>query len=218
MKKPGLFQIVTFAIAVVSLALNVVLLLALNRGRLAAAQALKQAGEQTAALANESIHYTFALERVVSIKTDVPFDETIPVAVDFEVEQVLPVDVVIPFDDTFTIPISATIPVDTAVQIAIPLPFGQSTEMTVPVQGNFPVNLPVDVPISTEIPIQASVPVKVPVNTVVMVDIKRTVTVDTDIPLNLDLPITINLQDTPFGGYLAQVGESLQQLASRLGE
>jgi hypothetical protein len=49
-----------------------------------------------------------------------------------------------------------------------------------------------------------------------MVNVDRTVTVDTEAPVKLAVPINIKLNETPFGDYIDDAGQSLEDLADKL--
>jgi hypothetical protein len=217
MNKPSNFQLVTFIIAIISLGLNIFLLVNLNRGRLIAADALRNAGQSATDLADDTINYTFSVNQVVPIHADIPFNESITVPVNIELDEVFPVNVVVPLSDTFTIPLDATIPVDTIVDVPFNI-LGQQTEISIPIKADFPVNLLIDVPIQTEIPIEAEIPVQLPINTEIVVEVDRTITIDTEVPLDLDVPIDIALDQTPFGSHLRNLGILLNDAADQLGD
>lgn len=217
MQKPSLFQLITFVIAVLSLVLNAALILWLYQGRAALATSLAQAGGQATALADEQINYAFTVDQTIPIKTQIPFNEKVPVAIDFYVDETFPVNVNVPFADTFTIPLKATLPVDTDVQIPFPLPLNPNNVLSIPIKTDIPIDLKFDVPLSTTVPIKTVIPVKMPIKTEVMVNINRTVAIDTQVPVQMNVPVVIKLSETPFGAYLKELGQSLRQSAVSLG-
>lgn len=217
MSKPSLFQLITFIIAVVSLVLNVAVIVLLYQGRAMLAGSLAQAGEQTVALSNEQIDYAFVVDQTIPIKTQIPFNETVPVAIDFYVDETFPINVNIPFEDTFTIPLKTTLPVDTRVEIPFPLPLNPGNTFSVPIKADIPIDLKFDVPLSTTVPIKTFIPVKMPIKTEVMVNIDRAVAIDTQVPIQMNVPVVIKLNETPFGAYLKELGQNLREIAVSLG-
>ncbi len=127
-------------LVIILLTLNLALLAALNRTRLAAVDTLTRVEAMLNRLTNEVIIYNVELNQPVPFNAEVPFDQTLDV----------PLNTVVPVDQIMT----------------IPLPGGQ-TSIQVPVKTNVAVNvtLPVHVKksisLSTTVQLKTTVPVKI---------------------------------------------------------
>lgn len=108
------------------------------------------------------------------------------------IDQDVPIDVVVPLDETVSIPINTTIPVDTVV--TVPVEAG--------VLGTFPV----------EIPILATIPVDLEVD----VPLEQNLIIQTDVPLHLEIPIEIDIAETPLRDSLAAARIALERIAAQL--
>jgi hypothetical protein len=125
-------------IALLSLALNLMLINVLLNVRQQVGAGAESAAKAVANLRLSSIDYTV------------------------KIDQSLPVSFTVPFSSTFAVPISVTLPISTQVSIPLETPFGV-LPLTVPIRTTIPVNLRPTVPIDIAIPISTTVPVIVDV-------------------------------------------------------
>jgi hypothetical protein len=136
---------VLWAVALVSLGINLALVNALLQARRQVAQAAGAAAAAVQQLQGTAIDYV------------VPINQTLPVSFTVAYQHVL------------TVPISMTLPIDTIVTVPFNTPLG-SFPVTVPVKTSIPINLspqiPLDlsVPVSVTVPISFSVPIHVAVS------------------------------------------------------
>lgn len=108
------------------------------------------------------------------------------------IDEEIPVAAEVPVKFTVQVPISHTIPINTIVSVPLRT-----------ILGTFPIS----VPISTKVPI--SLTVDVPIDQVV--DFK------TNVPVKFDVPINIDIAETPLGAGLDEVRDILLQLATDMG-
>ncbi|MGH2521825.1 MAG: hypothetical protein ACRDH2_04900 [Anaerolineales bacterium] len=123
-----------WAIALISLVLNLLLIRTLLDVRRQVGEGVAQAAQEVGKLRQASIDYTLHLE------------------------ESLPVSLTIPFSATFSVPISVTLPISTNVNIPLDTPFG-TLPLNVPIRTTIPVNLQPRVPINLAVPISTTVPV-----------------------------------------------------------
>lgn len=121
-------------IALLSLALNLMLINVLLNVRRQVGAGAESAAKAVANLRQSSIDYTV------------------------KIDQSLLVSFTVPFSSTFAVPISVTLPISTQVSIPLETPFGV-LPLTVPIRTTIPVNLRPTVPIDIAIPISTTVPV-----------------------------------------------------------
>jgi hypothetical protein len=122
-------------VALISLALNVVLINVLLGAR-------RQAGEAAAAAAQ-----AIGALRQTTIDTSVRVERSIPVILN------------IPISQTLTVPIDDAIPINTQVQVPIEIPLLGTRLFDIPIQATIPVKLETVVPINLIVPLSTSVPV-----------------------------------------------------------
>ena len=125
---------VLWAVALVSLGLNLYLVYTLLQARRQVAQAASSAAVAVQQLRASAIDYA------------VPIDQTLPVSFTVGYHQVL------------TVPISLTLPIDTNVNVPFNTPLG-NYQVTIPVKAAIPINLSPQVPLSLSVPVSVSVPV-----------------------------------------------------------
>lgn len=109
------------------------------------------------------------------------------------VDEELPVEANVPIDFTVQVPISETVPISTTVNVPIQFPLIGARIISVPISTRVPISLTVKVPIKQNIPIA------------------------TTIPVQFDVPISIELADTPLAQSLDEVELILLGLADGLG-
>jgi hypothetical protein len=129
---------VLWAVALVSLGLNLFLVYTLMQAKRQLAQA---AG--AAATAVEQL-------RGIAIDYAVP------------IHQDLPVSFTVAYRQTFAVPISVTLPIDTNVTFRLDLPIG-SFPINVPVKTTVPINFNTQVPLSLAVPVSVSIPISLTV-------------------------------------------------------
>jgi type II secretory pathway pseudopilin PulG len=189
---------------------------------------------------NENIAVPISLTVAHTVRIDdaIPFEQDLVVPVEFEIDRQFPIVTTIPFSDTIELTISRFINIDSNdIEVPISIPGLGQYSLPIPIQARIPINFPVSIPISRTIPVNAQIPIKIPISetftiavsrtvpvqldipvnipveTEVIVPISRTIPIQTDIPIAMDVPINIAIADTPFGDYLLDLSESLQQLA-----
>lgn len=109
------------------------------------------------------------------------------------VDEELPVEASVPIDFMVQVPISETIPISTTVSVPIQFPIIGTRTITVPISTRVPISLTVEVPIKQNIPFAATIPVQ------------------------FEVPISIELADTPLAQSLDEVELILLGLADGLG-
>jgi hypothetical protein len=130
-----------WAVALISVAGNALIINALLQARRQAGDGAAQAAVAVGRMRAASINYTMHIDEAVPVSLDVPFKTTV------------------------VVPISVTLPINTEVTAELNTLLGP-IPVTVPIHTLVPVNLRTEVPINLTVPISASVPVKfdVPVN------------------------------------------------------
>ena len=126
---------VLWAVALISLALNGLIIQTLLGVRQQAAEGAAQAVIALARVRESSISYTV------------------------HVDESLPVSLTVPFNTTVVVPISTTLPIHTEVTAELNTFLGP-IPVTVPIHTVVPVNFRTEVPVSLSVPVSASVPVK----------------------------------------------------------
>ncbi len=125
-----------WAVALVSLGLNLYLVNTLLQARRQAGQAASAAAAAVGSLVDSAIDY--------------------PV----ELHQALPISLTVDYRQTLVIPISVTLPISTEVTVPLRTPIGDFP-ITVPVVTTIPVRLSPAVPLSLSLPVSTSVPIDV---------------------------------------------------------
>ena len=125
---------VLWAVAIISLALNLYVINILLQARKQVAQAASSAASAVSQLNSAAIDYS------------VPISQT------------LPVSFTVAYRQTFSVPISVTLPIDTQVQVTLNTPIGDFP-INVPVKTTVPVNLNPQIPLSLSVPVSVSVPI-----------------------------------------------------------
>lgn len=129
-----LVALLALVIAVLSLALNVVLITRLDRARLGALQALDRTDQRLGSLGDVSIQRTFAIRESFSTSGTIPFKQDM------------------------LVPISTTVPISSSMDVDVDTLLGK---MTVPVSynANVPVNMQMPVHVEQTVPYSLTVPV-----------------------------------------------------------
>jgi hypothetical protein len=127
-----------WAIALVSLGLNLYLVNVLLQARKQLAHAASSAATAVGQLRGAAIDYA------------VPISET------------LPVSFTVAYHQSISVPISVTLPINTQVTVALNTPLG-TWPITVPVKTTIPVSLNPQVPLSLSVPVSISVPISLTV-------------------------------------------------------
>lgn len=159
-----------WAVAVLSLALNAVFLYehwAVLAWARAQAPAVAAAASEVQAWRASALEYTVHVDRTLPVITNVPINQVVRV------------------------PISATLPVDTEVQIPLSLA-GFTQIVRLPVKADIPVQLETEVPINLTVPIHA------------------------DVPVQFDVPIRLPVAGTPLDATLSRAEAALTQLSAQL--
>lgn len=133
--------LLALVVAVISLALNLLLIQRLDQSRAVVIDTLDQTSKRIDSLA------------------DVSFQQTVRVNQSFSVSGQMPIN------QSMTVPISMTVPVDTSMNVDVNTPLGPMS-MPVRVNTNFPVRMQVPIAISQTIPYSITVPIdmQVPFN------------------------------------------------------
>jgi hypothetical protein len=206
------FQVVVLAWLVVLSLVAGGLLFGLLRTRAAARTLLNQAADELAALADSQIRYTVAVDRVMTVETEIPVDHEVVVPIEMEIDQVFPVDTTILFKEEFVVPINEVLSIDQTFNVPFEVPLtGRTVAVPIPIQADIPIQFDVSIPIDNEMDLNADIPVQLPISDEFTVAISRTVPVQAEVPVVLDIPIEITLSDTSFGEHLDNLAESLRQ-------
>jgi hypothetical protein len=129
---------VLWALALVSLGLNLYLINVLLQARLQVARAASTAATAVGQLQGSAIDYS------------VPISETVPVSF------------TVAYRQTLSVPISVTLPIDTQVTVMLTTPIG-AFPINVPVKTTVPINLNPQVPLSLSVPVSVTVPISLTV-------------------------------------------------------
>lgn|SRR5574337_1710117 len=132
-------QIVLWAIAITSLALNLLVIKTLLDVRSQAGIAFVQAADAVGTIQGGTIEYTARI------------DQSVPVALD------------VPIRFTVDVPIHETLPINTTVRAPIEFPIVGTRIISLPISTEIPVNITVKVPIDETLPINAQIPLKLEV-------------------------------------------------------
>ncbi len=124
-----------WAVALVSLALNLGLIASLLQVRRQAAEAAQTAALSLSRLRVSTFAYTFRIEESV------------------------PVEVTVPIDKQLTVPIDTRLPIDTFVDVPLEVPFLGARTISLPIKTVIPVKFETSFPVKLTVPISASVPV-----------------------------------------------------------
>jgi hypothetical protein len=106
---------------------------------------------------------------------------------------------------SFTMPIRQEIPVE--MDVPIQRSFDIPVQTTVRIQDT--INIPIETGILGSYTIPVPIDLNVPINTTVPFELNETIAISTSVPLQLDLPISIELNEDPFSGYLDQIYQNL---------
>ena len=139
---PRVIAWVALGVAILSLALNLILIGRLYQARGVALEALDHTSQRLDSLPDVSINYST------------------------RVKQVFPVSGVMPLNQSLTVPISTTVPINLTSHVSVstllgPLDFPYTVNTTVPIRLSVPVTISTTVPYSLTVPLDMSVPVQV---------------------------------------------------------
>jgi hypothetical protein len=118
---------------------------------------------------------------------------------EFPVSDEIPIAMEVPFEDTFRVPIEERVPfrteiaIDEVVEVPLSTPLG-TVNLKIPVRMTVPVDLEVPIELQVDVPV------------------KTTIQVSTTVPFRMVVPVEIDVAETPFKGYLDEVGAELQRL------
>src|SRR6266851_2999867 len=115
-----------WAVALVSLGLNLYLINMLSQARHQLAQAASQAALAVGDLRGVAFDYMVPISQTLAVHQALAIRQALPV------DQTLPVSFTVAFQQTFSVPISVTLPIDTQVTVSLNTPI-----------GNFPITVPV---------------------------------------------------------------------------
>ena len=180
-----------WAVALVSLGLNLYLINSLMQARKQVAQAVSQAAVAVGTL------------RGVAFDLQVPISQTLSVRQTLPIRQTLPVSFTVVIQQTFSVPISVTLPIDTQVTVSLNTPIG-TFPINVPVKTTVPINLNPQVPLNLSVPVSITLPVSF------------TVPVAIAVPVSFTVPIHLALGDTSLGGSLDSAVDYLNNVAADL--
>lgn len=124
-----------WAVALLSLALNIGLIVSLLNVRRQAGEALQAAAQSLGRLRASTLTYTF------------------------EIEESVPVQVTVPINEQITVPIDTQLPINTFVDVPVELPLIGSRTISLPIETVIPVKFETSFPVDLTVPISASVPV-----------------------------------------------------------
>jgi hypothetical protein len=124
-----------WAVALISLALNLGLIASLLNVRRQAAEAAQSAAASLGRLRTSTLAYTV------------------------QVNETVPVQVTVPINERLTVPIDTQLPIDTFVDVPVEVPFIGSRTLSLPIKTVIPVKFETTFPVKLTVPISASVPV-----------------------------------------------------------
>lgn len=142
-------------------------------------------------------YQTMASEGLAQAITDLESFEQATIQFEIEVQQEFPVQVEIPFQETIDVPIQTTIPINQEIQTTI---------MLDPFQAGLAIPTDITVPVEMEFPIDLTIPVSV----------DRTIPISTSVPLDLSVPIAIEIGETELAPYLERLRLSLESFEQSL--
>ncbi len=125
---------VLWALAIVSFALNVVVIAALVTAVMAGRRIAADMADQLDAFSQQTINYKFHISQTVPVRTSVPFNHS----------------AVVPF--------SQVVPISTTVRVAKEIPVVGQIAFDVPIQARVPISLSIPITINRTIDVNADVP------------------------------------------------------------
>ncbi len=134
-----LIALLALLIAVLSLALNVLLIQRLDRARMTTLQTLDAADQRLASIGDASIQRTFTVRQSFAVSGTMPFKQ----------------DMLVPISMTMPISSSLSVDVDTFVGT---MTFPVSYNTTVPISMTMPIHVEQNVPYSLTVPVNMDVP------------------------------------------------------------
>lgn len=138
-----LLALVALVIAILSIALNVLLIIRLDRGRQAALAVIDHTSERLGVMSSVSISQTVRINRSFSVSGQMPFNQE------------------------FTVPISMMVPISMAMNVNVTTPLGPmnmpvNVNTSVPFKMQVPVTINRSIPYSMTVPIDIAIPVELP--------------------------------------------------------
>lgn len=135
-------SLLALIIAVLSLALNLLLIQRLDQSRAVVADVLDHTSQQLGTLSDASFQQTFHISRTFSIQGEMPINQSL------------------------TIPVSMTVPVNTSMNVNANTPFGQmsmpvNVNTSVPFKMNVPFTFSQTIPYSVTVPLDMDFPVNI---------------------------------------------------------
>jgi len=196
--------ILLWAIALISLALNVYLLVGFNtfQGNLR-----QEAGRVLEALEGTdiaNIEVPVAIDETLDVSLTVPFSDTFEVPINMTV----PVSTSIAVDETISVPIDEVVSLDRDIQVFLTV-LGQSIPVTIPLRADVPINLQTDVPIKLDVPVET----EIPINMVIEVPVDTELPIDADIPVQMEFPVQVPLEEMGLNELLSGLEEGFRTLA-----
>lgn len=128
-----------WAVAALSLALNVVVINSLLTVRRQAGVAVQAAAAGIERLRAASVTY------------------------DVRIAEAVPVNLTVPINETLTVPIDTQLPISTYVQVPVEIPLIGTRTVSFPIEAVIPVKLETDIPVKLTVPISATVPIRLTV-------------------------------------------------------
>jgi hypothetical protein len=129
-------------VAVLSLALNLLLIDRLNQGRMVVADILDHTSQSLGSLSDVSFKQTVRINHTFSFSGEMPLNQS------------------------FTVPVSMTVPINTSINVNVTTPFGPmnmpvTVNTSVPVKMQVPVTISQTIPYSVTVPLDLQVPVDI---------------------------------------------------------
>lgn len=114
-----------------------------------------------------------------------------PLVYQVPINQTVPINLDVPINQSLNIPINTSVQIKDTLQLPVDTGFGSLT---------IPVPIDVTIPVSTNVPI----------------NFNQTVAISTSVAVDLNVPITLDLNQPPFNGYLDRLQKALADLAEQL--
>ncbi|MFD3163252.1 hypothetical protein [Herpetosiphon sp. NSE202] len=114
-------------------------------------------------------------------------------------------------------PLVYQVPINQTVPIKLDVPINQS--LNIPINTSVKIKDTIDLPVDTgfgSLTIPVPIDVTIPVSTNVPISFNQTVAISTSVAVDLNVPITIDLNQAPFNGYLDRLQKALADVAEQL--
>jgi hypothetical protein len=137
-----ILALLALIVAVLSLALNILLIDRLLQARVVVADVLDHTSQRLGTLSDLSFKQTIRINHTFSVSGEMPFNQN------------------------FSVPVSMTVPVNTSINVNVTTPFGPmsmpvSVNTSVPIKMQVPVAISQTIPYSVTVPLDLQVPVDV---------------------------------------------------------